>query len=167
MPSKTEEEKKTCERECKKKYREKNREKIAERARWLYQLNPELNRIRRERNRFLIALKKSREMAKRQGGLPCLGTASEIAASFTGRCQNPACGKQESECTKRLALDHCHATGRFRGWLCNGCNAALGYTRDNPEVIRMLIAYLQKSTAGQPDLAASQKPLVNSLTEPV
>jgi hypothetical protein len=28
--------------------------------------------------------------------------------------------------TPGLDLDHCHFTGRFRGWLCYGCNNAIG-----------------------------------------
>ena len=30
-------------------------------------------------------------------------------------CQ--ACGEQ-----RVLCLDHCHETGRFRGWICHPCN---------------------------------------------
>jgi hypothetical protein len=28
--------------------------------------------------------------------------------------------------TPGLDLDHCHDTGRFRGWLCYSCNGAIG-----------------------------------------
>ena len=39
--------------------------------------------------------------------------------------------------------DHCHEFGHFRGWLCNGCNSALGFAKDDPETLRKLAAYLE------------------------
>ena len=39
-----------------------------------------------------------------------------------------ACGAQPR---KRLNLDHDHGTGMFRGWLCWGCNVALGKLGDS------------------------------------
>jgi hypothetical protein len=44
---------------------------------------------------------------------------------------------------KVLALDHDHATGKFRGWLCNYCNRALGMFRDNVSFMRKAISYLE------------------------
>jgi len=43
---------------------------------------------------------------------------------------------------KSARIDHCHVTGRFRGLLCDQCNWVLGYVRDNPIVLRRLMAYL-------------------------
>ena len=43
-----------------------------------------------------------------------------------------------------LSLDHDHSTGRVRGWLCPGCNSALGYAYDNPDTLRSLAAYLER-----------------------
>lgn len=43
----------------------------------------------------------------------------------------------------RLFLDHCHATGRVRGLLCNRCNSALGYMRDDPSLLRRAANYLE------------------------
>lgn len=45
---------------------------------------------------------------------------------------------------KPLRVDHCHNTGTVRGVLCHNCNVALGHFKDNPEVIRKAIAYLNK-----------------------
>lgn len=41
-----------------------------------------------------------------------------------------------------LVYDHNHGTGEHRGWLCNGCNSALGFSGDNPEFLRALAGYL-------------------------
>ena len=41
-------------------------------------------------------------------------------------------------------VDHDHRTRGVRGILCGGCNAGLGQLRENPEIIRGAIAYLQR-----------------------
>ena len=43
-----------------------------------------------------------------------------------------------------ICLDHCHVENKFRGWLCNSCNSALGYARDNPDILRKLAEYLEQ-----------------------
>jgi len=44
----------------------------------------------------------------------------------------------------RIAYDHDHQTGKFRGWLCMKCNIALGLVNDDIELLKKMIAYLQK-----------------------
>ncbi len=39
--------------------------------------------------------------------------------------------------------DRCAICG-LRGWLCNGCNRALGWFGDNPAILRAAITYLNK-----------------------
>jgi hypothetical protein len=41
-----------------------------------------------------------------------------------------------------LSLDHCHKTGKFRGWLCSNCNTGLGKFDDNVTGLRRAVAYL-------------------------
>jgi hypothetical protein len=43
-----------------------------------------------------------------------------------------------------LVLDHDHATGRFRGWLCHRCNSAIGHVGDDRQRLRNAIAYLER-----------------------
>jgi len=45
--------------------------------------------------------------------------------------------------SEKLTVDHDHVTGAFRGWLCNGCNNALGRVRDNANVLERLALYLR------------------------
>ena len=43
----------------------------------------------------------------------------------------------------RLTIDHCHATGKIRALLCNGCNAAIGLAKEDPDRLRALAVYVE------------------------
>jgi hypothetical protein len=45
---------------------------------------------------------------------------------------------------KRLAIDHCHETGKIRGLLCFSCNTALGSFKDDPAIITAALSYLRE-----------------------
>jgi hypothetical protein len=55
--------------------------------------------------------------------------------------QGGLCGICKERC--RLVVDHCHDTDKFRGLLCNSCNVAIGYLRNDPERLSAAIEYLQ------------------------
>lgn len=43
---------------------------------------------------------------------------------------------------KKLVLDHCHISGKFRGWICMNCNAGLGMIENpNPALVSYLNAH--------------------------
>ena len=44
----------------------------------------------------------------------------------------------------KICFDHCHVTGKFRGWICHKCNLALGHAADNPDTLMKLAKYLKK-----------------------
>lgn len=52
-------------------------------------------------------------------------------------CNGPPTGR-------RLGVDHCHRTGKFRGLLCGRCNSALGLFRDNIENLETALEYLRE-----------------------
>lgn len=52
------------------------------------------------------------------------------------------CGDRNPK--RGLHFDHCHTTGRFRGWLCQHCNTGLGQARESVEILRLMIAYLER-----------------------
>lgn len=54
------------------------------------------------------------------------------------------CSKHQDVGKIRLAVDHCHTTGKVRGLLCLQCNAGIGNLRDSPELLRIALAYLEK-----------------------
>lgn len=47
-----------------------------------------------------------------------------------------------------LHSDHDHETGRFRGWLCLGCNTAIGKLGDNEAGLRRALEYITCGTTG-------------------
>lgn len=47
---------------------------------------------------------------------------------------------------KPIYWDHCHDTGKFRGWLCHRCNTILGKVDDSPEMLRKMADYLERSS---------------------
>jgi hypothetical protein len=49
--------------------------------------------------------------------------------------------------SKKLAVDHDHATGEVRGILCGRHNQLIGYHRDSPEAFRSIAAYLESPPA--------------------
>lgn len=48
-----------------------------------------------------------------------------------------------TESVGRLAVDHCHLTGKVRGLLCTNCNQAIGKLKDDAQLLRNAINYLE------------------------
>lgn len=70
---------------------------------------------------------------RRRYGLP------EPTRARPASCE--CCGRKQKG--RALALDHCHATGIFRGWLCDMCNTAIGKLGDDLRGVSKALAYLQ------------------------
>jgi hypothetical protein len=75
----------------------------------------------------------------------------DLMARQGGRCA--ICDSKPSG-KARLHLDHDHATGRTRGFLCFRCNNALGDFSDSRGLLRKAIAYLTPPT--EEDLQIAQ-----------
>lgn len=67
-----------------------------------------------------------------------LAQLDEIYDKSNGKCA--ICGKVPGR--RNLALDHDHSTGKIRGLLCTQCNAGLGMFKDNKELLKKAIEYL-------------------------
>lgn len=51
------------------------------------------------------------------------------------------CGATET----RLIYDHCHETGKFRGWICDLCNTGIGKLGDNSRNVMRAVEYLRRT----------------------
>ena len=56
-------------------------------------------------------------------------------------CRNPETAIYDGK-TRRLAVDHCHDTGRVRGLLCQSCNHMIGNSKDRIDILAKGIEYL-------------------------
>jgi predicted methyltransferase len=69
-----------------------------------------------------------------------LAKRSEMSINQDHKCK--ICGKPEDLQTKKMAVDHCHETGKVRGLLCDPCNRGLGLFYDNPETLLKAANYI-------------------------
>jgi len=57
--------------------------------------------------------------------------------------------EQENKCyickiqLNRANIDHCHKTGKVRAILCTGCNHGLGNFKENTDLLKKAILYIQ------------------------
>ena len=72
---------------------------------------------------------------------------------ITGQQKDSMLAEQDGSCAicrgpfsaRGPNIDHCHESGAVRGILCTNCNTALGGFKDDPELLRSAIAYLEKN----------------------
>lgn len=104
-------------RKWQKQYREKNPERY-----FAFEL----------KRRFGIEIEQYTAMLEEQRGVCAIcGKAEAATHRVTGQ-------------VRRMAVDHCHETGKIRGLLCTHCNAILGHAKDRTEVLEAAIRYLRK-----------------------
>ncbi len=58
-----------------------------------------------------------------------------------GKCL--LCETHESDLKRKLCIDHCHASKRVRGLICDECNKMLGHAKDRIDVLEKAVAYLK------------------------
>jgi hypothetical protein len=76
------------------------------------------------------------------------GLAPSQLAAMIDECKGhcPQCKTQFGDTRNtRPCIDHCHKSTMVRGILCGRCNLLLGLARDNPDILRKLIVYLEKA----------------------
>lgn len=118
-------------RDAVKRYTAKNPEKVAEMQRQ-YALKTKEKRKQNDSVRHNLRLQKKWQSA---------GSPRPDGCEICGRNQSERPGRHP------LVFDHCHASGKFRGWLCDRCNMALGLVSDNTQTLKSMIVYLEERGA--------------------
>jgi hypothetical protein len=70
-------------------------------------------------------------------------TGADYDAMFAA--QGGVCAICGDTSKTKLAIDHCHTTGRIRGLLCISCNRGIGYLGDDPDRALRASEYLRSA----------------------
>lgn len=104
-----------------------------------------------EENKHLIAARRAatgetfRNNLKKYGLTPETYKAlREKQMGLCAACLAPTKERGSGRSKDTEHIDHDHVTGEVRGLLCVRCNVALGMARDDPQVLRCLLNYLEK-----------------------
>lgn len=109
----------------------------------------------REKNKEYL-LQKQKEYSSSEVGKICKRKASwkknginitydkylEIACLQTFLCA--VCGVHQDNLEKSLCVDHDHDNGKIRGLLCSNCNIAIGFLKEDENLLLNAINYLRK-----------------------
>jgi Recombination endonuclease VII len=135
-------------RERARRYREAHRDEINKRARARYHAHKDESESparRAQLRRYGISLAEYDALLEKQGG---------------------ACAICRKRPKGRLCVDHCHVTGMVRGLLCNECNGALGYLKDDQASLVAALAYLGALPRDGPGSAAQRALAVHDVLPP-
>ena len=117
-----------------KKYKEENKEKLEVASLLWKKNNPDkVKKYQRTTNlrKFGLSYEDYEQMHKQQKGLCAI-------------CNNPETFvHSKTKELARLAVDHCHLTGKTRKLLCKNCNTGLGSFKDNQDVLLKAMQYLK------------------------
>ena len=67
---------------------------------------------------------------------------NNMFTSQNGECK--ICQTHQKDLKKRLAVDHCHETGKVRGLLCQKCNLGIGHLNDSVSLLEKALSYLKE-----------------------
>lgn len=96
-----------------------------------YQTHKDKIKERRKKNMPVLVKRSERIRYKKKYGM----TLEQVQELKQAGCI--VCGSMT-----RLHVDHCHATGKVRGCLCQRCNQALGLLNEDIERIKRLAQYI-------------------------
>ncbi len=99
-----------------------------------------LGRVKSNEQREKISLGNASVNASRHKARLLILRRQEIKAGRKKPDKCELCGKVDKIC-----FDHDHKTGKFRGWICRHCNSALGYVKDNIQILELMIEYIKNN----------------------
>lgn len=121
-------------------YNVKNKELLRIKRAARYQANKELHASRGRKWREANADKQRDYSFKKTYGIS-VEEYEAMALARDNKCE--LCSGTNVD-GRRLSVDHCHASGKIRGLLCNSCNLALGMFKDDIAVLERAINYVRR-----------------------
>ena len=93
---------------------------------------------------------------------PCQRRTYSILKGLKLKHPYPPSGTPCALCLRidKLHMDHDHASGEFRGFVCRNCNCGLGHLGDSEKSIQRALQYLQRCKPSMTD--SGGQVLVNS-----
>lgn len=101
------------------------------------------NTIVEQREKYSSSPKRKIAALKSKG---CFAKEQDIIA-FNNATHCESCRDKRSKNKNFFHFDHCHKTGKPRGFLCQNCNLGLGFFKDSIERLRKAISYLETKKA--------------------
>lgn len=77
----------------------------------------------------------------------CLGINEKLKLQnyVCAICEKPESSfDSRTNTLRRLAVDHCHTSGKIRDLLCWRCNGTIGKIEEDLELLHKMIKYLEK-----------------------
>ena len=122
-------------------YYKNNKEKVREDNKCYLKNNPEKPKEYSNRYRMKNPEKLKEERLKRNHGLT-MEEYNQLIQLQNNRCV--ICTEEFNTKDRRACVDHNHKTGKIREILCNQCNSALGFLKENIATMQSMIEYVQK-----------------------
>lgn len=100
---------------------------------WAHRMkaNPGWDSERKMKKKYGIGMKEYSEMLEAQGHVCAICKQEETAV------------QGNTQVIRKLAVDHCHKSGKVRELLCWRCNGTLGKVDDSVELLQAMIDYLK------------------------
>lgn len=114
--------------------------------------NPERTAANKKKYKKLLPHERKLENSRRDHVTERVRRETKMA-KIAGRPRPFVCDICEQPNSRRsdvIAFDHCHKHGHFRGWLCDRCNISLGAAKDDPDLLRKMAEYLEKTAIPDP-----------------
>lgn len=138
----------------KQKYKLNNKEKISQHSKEYYEKNKDVIKLKRKENKE-NENKRSKSWREKNPEKVQENNLKKFGISLEEYKQ--LCSKQDNKCAickidrsllnRNLCVDHDHVTLKVRGLLCDTCNRSIGLLKDDIEVLKSAIIYLQNNLA--------------------
>lgn len=123
---------------------------------WCAECHPKMIARGKIRDRARRALRNSRKHAEVPGYMPLNMSRDDLAYWMTNTKEECAICGALPKSHRHLEIDHDHATGELRGYLCTRCNTRIGIFEDL-DFANKAMRYLYSSSASSTSLSSTGK----------